>query len=120
MHRANHIVLKGVAAMKMFYMIPLASIGPQLSYKVWYATWSKTRPMATWSEVRPDVEPDDQTTWVVGVIQVDQTAAPPDGAIALGTGGKQVPPPPLRVDPEDLGHSGFQTAFKRWLTARSL
>jgi hypothetical protein len=37
-----------------------------------------------------------------------------------GTGGKQVPPPPLRISSADLGHSGFQQAFRSWLTARSV
>src|SRR5262245_13279191 len=103
--------------MKTYYLIPLASIPSAPSYKVWYATWSKAKPTATWSEVRPDVEPDDQSVWLVGVAYTDQN--PGDSAISMGTGGKSVPPPPLQLSAEDLGITGFQQAFKRWLMSRS-
>jgi hypothetical protein len=106
--------------MKKFYMIPLGSNGQALGHKVWYATWSKTRPTTTWSDVRPAIEPDHQTTWTVAIIQAEPTDQLPDGSVDLGTGGKQIPPPPLRINSGDLGPSGFQAAFRVWLTSRSL
>lgn len=102
--------------MMTYYMIPLASVS-KASGQVWYATWSKARPTATWSDVMPAIEPDDQTTWVVAVVRAEQC---PEGAIALGTGGKQEPPPPLQISADDLGISGFQKSFARWQAQRSL
>jgi hypothetical protein len=104
--------------MKQYFLVPFDSIPADASYPGWYATWSTSEPTVVWSRTRPDVKPDGISTWVVG-ITID--AASP-GAIALGTGSKDVPPPPLsplKLSPPATSVSDFQKKFQQYLTARS-
>lgn len=87
------------------------------SYKVWFASWSTAQPVAYWSDTPPNINPDGLSTWVVGVTKDD---ARPQDASVLGTGGKDLPPPPLELSPGDVGLSGFQDAFAKWLERRDL
>jgi hypothetical protein len=71
--------------------------------------------VASWSDTPPDIHPDGQSTWAVGVTQDE---ARPEGAMVLGSGAKELPPPPLELSSSDVGSSGFQDAFARWLERR--
>ena len=98
-----------------YYMIPFTSLPASPGYKVWFASWSATQPIAYWSDTLPNVHPDNQSTWVVGVTQ-DETR--PEGAQLLGVGAKNLPPPPLELSSGDVTLSGFQNAFAEWLRRR--
>jgi hypothetical protein len=105
-----------------YYMIPFTSFQTKPSYKIWFASWSAAQPTVYWSETQPNIDPDWKSTWVVGVSQVGDS--PQDatilgaGAMEVGTGGKDLPPPPLQLAPSDAGIPGFQTAFAAWLERR--
>jgi hypothetical protein len=105
-----------------YYMFPFTSLPTKQGSKIWFASWSAAQPTVYWSETRPNITPDGKSTWVVGITQAadnpeDAMGLGPD-AITLGTGAKELPPPPQPLPPGDVGISGFQIVFASWLERR--
>ncbi len=108
-----------------YFMIPYDQIPNNVSYKLWFGTWSIANPTITWSQDRP-APPDGVSTWAVGlttgapaVSGVTSAAAVASGATPLGDGGKDLPPPPMRLS-NPSSPTAFQDAVAQWLLARSL
>lgn len=75
-----------------YYMIPLADIPSEPSFRVYYATWNPSVGRLEYTDVRPSLPAGD--TFCVGVSSDSQL---PPSAISLGDGSKDLPPPPLEV-----------------------
>lgn len=98
-----------------YFMFPVDAVPMNLGSPVWFATWSTRSTSISWSQQKPPT-PDEISTWAVGVAA---SATVPDGATLLGSGGKDLPPPPLALS-SPSSPTAFQDAFRRWLTtARS-
>ena len=105
-----------------YYMFPFTSLPTKPSSKIWFASWSAAQPTVYWSDTRPNITPDAESTWVVGVTQggddpQEAMGIGPD-AINLGTGAKELPPPPVQLPPGNVGLSGFLSTFASWLERR--
>ncbi len=85
-----------------YFVIPFEDVPASPSYPVWYATWST---------VRPTLEPGASAPLVVGAT-MDQL---PPGAILLGSGDKDPPTPPPPPLPEAVSVSEYQRSIETWL-----
>jgi hypothetical protein len=99
-----------------FYMFPITSLPSTPEYKIWFAAWTSEQPTAYWWDTRPNVTPDEKSTWVVAVVQVtgnplDTAGLGPD-IIPLGNGTKELPPPPMQLPPGEVGVPAFIQAFR--------
>jgi hypothetical protein len=101
--------------MSSYYWVPFASASSS-SGTIWYATWSTTSPSVSWSQTPPSPPPNGVDSWVACVT----AGSPPPGAgvIALGDGGKDLPPPSNAFFPQMNGEGAFREAFEEWLGAR--
>ena len=85
-----------------YFIIPFENVPANPTYPVWYASWTKERPI-----VAPGVHP----PLVVGAT----TEALPAGATLLGSGSKDPPPPPPPPPPLAIIPSEYQTTITTWL-----
>ena len=85
-----------------YYMIPFDNVLPKdPNHTVWYASWSKERPIH---------EPGAPAPFVVGISKDGKL--PPKATLLAETNAKDpIPPPPLGAG----GSSEFETALRRWL-----
>jgi hypothetical protein len=98
--------------MSSFYMYSYNALPTTPPTGLWYASWSADDQCVHWSQTKPTIVPDGESSWVVGV--VDQESCPL-GATTLSTGGgKSLPPRPnLRAD----SIPSFQTQFGQWVVS---
>jgi hypothetical protein len=99
-----------------YYLLPYDHNLTNLGGAVWYPTWTRGGP-ATWSQSFPSSTPDLTTTFAACVV-VGNT--PPTGAISLGGGTKDLPPPPQTMSETLDDVADFQAAFSDWLVTRRL
>lgn len=92
-----------------YFAIPLNDVPSNPPYTVWFASWVAAQNGYSWSMQRPSV---DAPTWGVAAT----TGSPPTSATTLGSGGKDLPPPPMTFDSDSL--DDFQKAFSIWLDTR--
>ena len=99
-----------------FYFLPYNHGLTGLTGTVWYPTWTRGGP-ATWSQTFPSSTPDMSTTFAACIVVSPST--PPTGAISLGGGTKDLPPPPQMMSEEldDIEH--FKAQFAEWQLLRS-
>src|SRR5262245_59900383 len=88
-----------------YFLIPFENVPATPTYTVWFATWTRDRPV---------IEPGMNPPMVVGVI-ADDKALPP-GASRMGGGSKDPPPPPPPPPRPSFGETGYQRAIDDWLT----
>ena len=86
-----------------YFAIPFENVPDEPSYTVWFATWSKERPV---------LEPGMSAPMVVGVTANDRL---PEGAVLLGDSSKDPVPPPPPPPPAVLDQSAYQQSFTEWL-----
>src|SRR6187402_1539686 len=72
----------GMSSNHQYFVIPFENVSEEPPYTVWFATWSRERPV-----VGPGMAP----PMVVGVTTAEEL---PDGATLLASGSKDPPPPP--------------------------
>jgi hypothetical protein len=84
-----------------YFMIPFANVPETPDYTVWFASWST---------VRPVLEPGMLPPCVVGVT-TDQL---PAGAVLLESGGGKDPPPPP-PPPAAVSMEEYKASIKDWL-----
>ena len=103
--------------MNTYYLVPYDRI-PADATSLWFVTWSTSQPAVAWSKTRPAIKPDGKSAWVVGIA----VNTSPSGATLIGSGSKDVPPPP-----DALSYVGttptaadFEDAFRRYVAARSM
>lgn len=97
-----------------YYMISYDQVPASPSYHVWFGTWSRSNPVISWSQDKP-ARPDGISTWAAAITT---GAMGVSGVTVLGDGGKDLPPPPLKLS-NPSSPTAFQDAVSRWLTARS-
>jgi hypothetical protein len=95
-----------------YFVIPLASVPQNPTYRVWYSTWLPERSEYVWSERRPVDTSNETTTWVVGA--TDGADVPPDATVIIQNSVKCPPPPPLAL-PFDATSAEVQTALTQAL-----
>jgi hypothetical protein len=94
-----------------YFACPLIDIPKDPPYTVWFASWVADQNGYSWTTQRPA---SDAPTWGVWAT----TGSPPPDATVLGSGGKDLPPPPLTFPSNTL--SDFQKTFASWLDTRSV
>lgn len=94
-----------------YFVLPITYLPANPPYTVWFARWVADQHGYTWSTQRPTV---DAPTWAVRAT----TDTPPPHATVLGSGGKDLPPPPMVFPSNTL--SDFQKTFASWLETRNL
>ena len=87
-----------------YFVIPFENVPEKPPYTVWFATWSRERPV---------VEPGTQPPMVVGVT-AEETL--PAGATLLGGGSKDPPPPPPPPPPSIVSQPAYQGLVDQWLS----
>jgi hypothetical protein len=92
-----------MAANQKYFTIPFEDVPANPSYTVWFATWSRERPL---------LEPGMNPPLVVGVTS-DSTL--PAGAFLLGGGSKDPQPPPPPPPPMSFNPSDYQRSVSEWL-----
>ena len=95
-----------------YFACGLNNVPTEPSYTVWFASWVPAQNRYSWSTQRPT---SDAPTW--GVWATTETQSQP-GATTLGSGGKDLPPPPLTYPSSSM--SDFQKTFSLWLDTRSM
>ena len=86
-----------------YFEIPFDNVPEQPTYTVWFATWSRERPL---------LEPGMNPPMVVGITAEDEI---PAGAALIGISSKDPPPPPPPPPPSGFGASEYQAAVRDWL-----
>jgi hypothetical protein len=97
-----------------YYMIPFDQVPVNPRYRVWFGTWSTDNPVINWSQDKP-AQPDGIATWAAAITTGAMVGS---GVTLLGDGGKDLPPPPLRLS-NPSSPSAFQDAVSQWLMARN-
>lgn len=97
-----------------YYMIPYDQVPMNASSAVWFGTWSIANPVINWSQDMP-VKPDGISTWAAAIATDARGAG---NVTTLGDGGKDLPPPPLKLS-NPASPTAFQDAVSQWLIARS-
>lgn len=97
--------------MSSFYMYSYASIPPTPPAGMWYASWTTSNQSVQWTQNKPALEPDGQTSWVVGVVAQESC---PTGATTLSDSGgdKSLPPRPDLITASSI--DTFKTQFSEW------
>lgn len=86
-----------------YFVIPFDKVPDNPTYTVWFATWSKDRPL---------VEPGMNPPMVVGAAAEDKL---PTGAVLLGNASKDPQPPPPPPPPLTFTESDYQRTVSHWL-----
>ena len=85
-----------------YFVIPFENVPDAPEYTVWFAAWSR---------VRPIVEPGMNPPFVVGATR----GTLPAGAVLLGDSDKDPIPPPLPPAPSTVSSSNYQKSVRVWL-----
>lgn len=93
-----------------YVTIPLDQAARAPAGTVWFGVWSPAAPVVRWSQ-HPAAIP--AGGWGVA-LALDTAETRAVGGVALGTGGKDLPPP-LKIE-GDL--AAFHEAFEAWTVAR--
>jgi hypothetical protein len=88
-----------------YFAIPFENVPADPSYTVWFATWSKERPV---------LEPGMNAPMVVGVTT---STTLPAGAVLLASGSKDPVPPPPPPPPAVMDPSAYQRSVTEWLAS---
>lgn len=95
-----------------YFTLPLASVPPHPSYRVWFSSWLPHCSDCVWSDHRPAAS--DATAWAVGA--TDNNDVPADATVIVQNAIKCIPPPPLKLTSRTVSAADFQSALTTKLT----